>query len=215
MTPLLKTALSFAARGWQIVPLHNPTPTGCSCGKIECGNSSGKHPRLPKWQDAATTDPATIRRWWTTWPLANIGVMLGPKSGIIDIECDSPEAEAELAPLLDGVNPPTFRGARGLHRLFRWQEGLPDKAAYHVGAIEVRTGNAKAAQSVFPPSVHRTAQSMRGRMTAIRRRCRPRSWHASESSNRRQSRRRPCLHPRRPAAPRIGPGPTLRPSTPQ
>ena len=66
MTPLLKTALSFAARGWQIVPLHNPTPTGCSCGKIECGNSSGKHPRLPKWQDAATTDPATIRRWWTS-----------------------------------------------------------------------------------------------------------------------------------------------------
>ena len=76
---------------------------------------------------------------------------------IIDIECDSDEAEEEYESLWDGKPPvvPSYRGQRGRHYLFRWRPGFPDKAAFHCGALEVRTGNGgKGAQSVFPPSIH-------------------------------------------------------------
>jgi hypothetical protein len=75
------------------------------------------------------------------------------------VECDSPEAERELAALLGESYPvvPTFTGKRGHHRLFLHTADLPcpDKAVFHFRGIEFRTGNGgKGAQSVFPPSVH-------------------------------------------------------------
>ena len=89
-------------------------------------------------------------------------MVLGRRSGIIDIECDSPEAEQQLAELFGGILPtPTFRSTRGLHRLFRWSDDLPEseigKAKFMLGAVELRIGGGdKAAQTVFPPSSGRT-----------------------------------------------------------
>jgi hypothetical protein len=111
------------------------------------------------WQKLATTDPAVIARWWPPGALWNLGVQLGPRSGIIDVECDTPEAERALADLLGESYPvvPTFKGKRGNHRLFLWAPDLPrpDKAVFHFRGVEFRTGNGdKGAQSLFPPSVH-------------------------------------------------------------
>jgi hypothetical protein len=138
-------ALDYAKRGWHVVQVYERT----------------KQPVGNEWQKLTTTDPAVIARLWPPGSHWNLGVQLGPKSGIIDVECDSPEAERALAELLllGGDYPvvPTFTGKRGHHRLFTYTPDLPkaDQASFHFRGIEFRTGNGgKGAQSVFPPSVH-------------------------------------------------------------
>lgn len=88
-------------------------------------------------------------------PGNGLGVLLGPRSGIVDVECDSPEAEVLLQEILGEIPlTPTFSSTRGKHFLFQWNENwpVPEKAVFKIGALEFRTGNAKAAQSVFPPT---------------------------------------------------------------
>lgn len=161
---ILKMALFYAELGWRVLPVHSPVKPGvCSCRKgAKCG-SSGKHPRIKEWQNQATTDEDQIRRWWTKWPDANIGVLLGQRSGIIDIECDSPEAEKVWRQMLFGqfskeiARVPCFRSHRGRHHIFQWSEGFPQVASFHSWGIEIRTGNGAGAMSVFPGSVHGTS----------------------------------------------------------
>ena len=78
------------------------------------------------------------------------------KSDVIDVECDTPEAETALQAMFDGQIPatPTYKSARGKHRLFRRPEGLPKKAKLEIDGIEFRIGNGKGALSVVPPSKH-------------------------------------------------------------
>jgi hypothetical protein len=77
------------------------------------------------------------------------------KSGIVDVECDSTDAEEHLRAVLNGNTPttPTYRSSRGFHRLFRRPAGLPDTAALKIDEIEFRLGN-QPALSVLPPSRH-------------------------------------------------------------
>jgi hypothetical protein len=140
---LHEAAFAFAARGWRVLQCH----------------PRAKKPIVESWQNIATTDPAVISQWWTLRPEANIGVLLGPQSGLIDVEVDSPEAERELGLLLGEDAPvvPCFSGKRGKHRLFARTDDLPEppKAVFKYREIEFRTGNGgKGCQSVFPPSVH-------------------------------------------------------------
>lgn len=155
---VLQAALDYAGRGWPVVPLYAPTPDGgCTCAKGKQCGSPGKHPRIKAWQKLCSTHADQVERWWRQWPDANVGVAFGEASGIIDVECDSPEAEKDLLTLLGEDAPvvPTFKGARGKHRLFRYRQDLPPGAVVKIGKIEVRLGNdAKGAQSVFPPSLH-------------------------------------------------------------
>jgi len=94
----------------------------------------------------------------------NIGLKLGNDTKgrlkVIDLECDSPQAQQDYLDLFGG-NPPvtqSYTGKRGRHYLYQWQDGLPPKTAYHLHndkeRLEVRIGNNGAAQSVLPPSLH-------------------------------------------------------------
>jgi hypothetical protein len=138
----LEAALEYASQGLLVVP-------------VRCGD---KKPWLTKWEDNASCDPAMIESWWGSEPASNVGVRLGEKSNLIDIECDDAEAEKKFAQLFDGVEivTATYAGKRGKHRLFRWRSDLPfsHKAWFKIGKLEFRTGNAAGAQSVFPPSIH-------------------------------------------------------------
>ena len=91
-TALLDAALAYAARGWQVFPCHTPWEGGCSCFKHTTCPDIGKHPR---WSDDtqhglqdATTDEATIRRWWTQWPSANVAIRTGAISGLVVLDRD-------------------------------------------------------------------------------------------------------------------------------
>lgn len=86
MSDLLSSALDYARLGWWVIPLHEPTKDGCSCGKSDC-HSIAKHPRTLRGQHDATQDEALIREWWTRWPTANIGIV-GDKSGLVLIDID-------------------------------------------------------------------------------------------------------------------------------
>ena len=78
----LATHLAF-----RVVPHWQPARDGCACRRSIC-KAVGNHPRLRGWVEAATTDYATIRRWWTKTPEASIGIATGSRSGVIVLDVD-------------------------------------------------------------------------------------------------------------------------------
>ena len=83
---LLDWALAYARLGFWCFPVHSIRAGRCSCGKRDCSNK-GKHPRTAHGFQDASTDEATIRAWWATWPDANIGIATGA-SGLVIIDID-------------------------------------------------------------------------------------------------------------------------------
>src|SRR5258706_2792396 len=86
---------------WRIFPCHSIVPSAaglaCSCGKA-C-NSPGKHPRTRGGFKDASEDPAQIRRWWSKWQNANIGLATG--SGLVVIDVDGEQGAAEFKALVE------------------------------------------------------------------------------------------------------------------
>ncbi|WP_432471314.1 bifunctional DNA primase/polymerase [Amphritea sp. HPY] len=83
---LLEAALSYAANGWPVIPLHDCAWGRCSCTR-NC-SSPGKHPRTRQGHKDATTDENIIQQWWERWPNANIGLRTGAESGIVVLDVD-------------------------------------------------------------------------------------------------------------------------------
>jgi len=117
---LAGAALSYAARGWSVFPLHGVVNGGCTCGRRDC-NSAGKHPLVRHGLKEATIEAATIGEWWSRWPLANIGIATGKNSGVVVIDIDLPRALASLDKLVHKL-PSTLTGCTGgggLHLIYR------------------------------------------------------------------------------------------------
>jgi hypothetical protein len=70
-SPLLDAALSYAARGWHVLPLK----------------PRAKTPLTRHGLKDASTDENQIREWWGRWPRANIGIACGP-SGLAVVDVD-------------------------------------------------------------------------------------------------------------------------------
>src|SRR4051794_37957853 len=66
---LLGDALGYAALGLRVIPLHR----------------GSKLPRIERWQERATGDPATIRRWFRD-PDGNIGLLMGGGLAARDVD---------------------------------------------------------------------------------------------------------------------------------
>lgn len=111
-----------------------------------------KRPVEAAWQRKGTSDIDTIAAWLAAGH--NVGILLGPTSGVVDVEYDEPDGHDQLAAfgILD-IPTPTWRSARGEHRLFAWEPWMPPLAAIKADALEIRIGG-RAAQSVAPPSRH-------------------------------------------------------------
>lgn len=160
------SAANVARKGWKIVRLYSVRDNlTCTCHKgRECGNP-GKHPSGGNdWPAKATDDENEISEWFDYGDTnenmrVNVGVLLGKASGVIDVEFDTPEGEAVVKRFgLDQIDTPTYRASRGCHRIFRYEDDLPDVGTVKVDGLEVRIGGGgKAAQSVLPCSWHRTA----------------------------------------------------------
>jgi hypothetical protein len=113
-----------------------------------------KRPIGAAWQTKATDNPDTVAAWLAAG--SNIGLLLGPASGVVDVEYDDDPGRDQLADfgILD-LPTPTWRSARGEHRLFKWEPWMPPTAVMKTGWLELRIGG-RAAQSVLPPSIHPT-----------------------------------------------------------
>jgi len=124
MIDMVKMALRYAARGFNVLPLHNPQEDGsCSCGDPECKHV-GKHPRLKNWPEKASHEPKVISGWWKRWPSANIGIALKP-SGLVCIDADDEETFEGFRKLLAEWEVDTLiaKTSRGGHFYFRPTNG--------------------------------------------------------------------------------------------
>lgn len=111
-----------------------------------------KRPLGAAWQTKSTDSLQAISQWLDAGH--NVGLLLGADSGVVDVEFDDPDGLEQLSAfgVLD-IKTPTWRSARGEHRLFRWEPWMPLAAVVKADSLEIRLGG-RAAQSVLPPSVH-------------------------------------------------------------
>ena len=139
--PLLNGALWYAQTlNWKILPTHGIRSDGrCTCGqRHDDPKDVGKHAAVAGWQNAATTDPATIQGWWGREPEYNVAVM-AKNSGFFVLDVDprngGDESYFRLEETLEGDIPNTItqitgeykiRGVvkRGFHLFFKAPEGL-------------------------------------------------------------------------------------------
>lgn len=150
--PNLDAAQRYARRGWQVFPLHTPTARGCSCGKTKC--SIGKHPYTSNGLKDATTDEVQIRKWWTQWPDANIGIRTGVESGLLVLDIDGDDGRASIA-ALECPDTVTAKTGKGQHYYFRHPgatlNGIPQSKAKLLPGVDVRGDGGYV---VAPPSTH-------------------------------------------------------------
>lgn len=151
----LDAALSYGQRGYHILPLHAVDAVGCTCRKSSC-DSPGKHPRTAHGVKDASTEDAVIRRWWTQWPEANIGIATGEQSGVLVLDVDPRNggleslqaAEREFGSLPQTVMVET--GGAGRHYYFSYNAGIRGRTGFRPG-LDLKTDGGYV---VAPPSRH-------------------------------------------------------------
>jgi RecA-family ATPase len=131
----LDFAHAYARMGWHVLPVWSVDANGqCRCGlpADAPGHAPGKHPQprlVPRGHLQATTDDATIRRWFADDPEAGIGLSL-QASGLLALDVDPRNGgrealaalEAEHGDLHSACWAQTQGG--GEHRLFRADPAL-------------------------------------------------------------------------------------------
>lgn len=160
---MLAHALKYADKGWRVFPLHNISSNGqCSCGR-QCG-SEGKHPRIGKWNKAASTSAKSITEWWSKWPNANIGILTGRTTNLIVLDIDPRNRGDDSLNLLLKENPNLEKmlltrsvstGGNGTHYYFQWRNEQKKKAGVFGGGIDIQSDGAYV---VAPPSNHKSGQ---------------------------------------------------------
>ena len=139
MSTLLAAALDLAARGFMVFPI---LPTS-------------KAPACRRGFKDATTNPATIRRWWMAQPDYNIGVATGLLSGVWVLDIDGAIGAATLRnfEIAHGKLPPTLFSITG-HGRHLWFGAIVEiqSSAGRVGdGCDVR---GEGGYVLVPPSVH-------------------------------------------------------------
>jgi hypothetical protein len=150
MTDTLTVALDYAGQGLRVLPIM----------------PGGKRPPMRAWQDAATTDPETIRLWWTgLYADHGVGIATGAGSGIFVLDVDVADGKAgdetlreledSYGPLTDTVR--TITGSGGAHHYYRLPAGVEirNDSGRKLGAgLDIR---GEGGQVVAPPTIHPTS----------------------------------------------------------
>lgn len=165
----LMAAIEYAKLGWSVMSLcpHNHLSVGKEHHRV-C-KSPGKAPYFPntdewnrgKWT-ARQTERATeeeIRGWWSLGHELNVGVALGPVSGIVGIDIDDADGETLLNDLSAGDIPRTWEYTTGKGRrlIYRLPEGVHVRSVpfTRIGTkVEILRFMGERSQIVLPPSTH-------------------------------------------------------------
>jgi replicative DNA helicase len=114
----LTAALHYASLGLRVIPIA----------------PGRKHPPVPEWQKAATTDPAIIEAWWTgLYRDHGVGIATGAESGVWVLDVDTAKGKVGAASLAElealyGPLPATVEavtGSGGRHLFFTWDPAHP------------------------------------------------------------------------------------------
>lgn len=140
----LDAAIEYASKGMAVFPL-----------KVK-----GKEPMTAHGVKNATTNFNTIKKWWTKYPNANIGIACGAVSGgLLVVDLDEKENGVSGSDSLhnwereNGELPETVRsitGKGGAHLLFRIDHPEKNKVNLLEG-VDIRSDNGYI---VAPPSIH-------------------------------------------------------------
>ena len=141
---MLSTAITLARKGLAVFPCK----------------PRDKRPATSHGVLDATSDLATIRRWWQQEPDFNIAIATGEPSGVFVVDIDGLDAEAELRrleaeqePLPQTVEAIT---ARGRHIYFKMPDATVRNSAGRIApGIDVR---ATGGYVLAPPSIHPTGR---------------------------------------------------------
>lgn len=119
-----------------------------------------KMPAPNSWQAYAAMMPTdeTKEGWMASYPDGNMGLPLGPQSGLIAIDLDS--EDPRVAKVLDELLPPTpwtRVGKKGSIRVYRYTEEKTSriKDADNKTLVEILS---RGTQMVLPPSIHPDTQ---------------------------------------------------------
>lgn len=167
----LAAALDYYRRGWCPLALCPPDHVGVGLvGHKHC-ESPGKRP-WHTWKELQ--DPrkrpteATVRAWWRTLPNSNVGIALGPASGLIRVDVDGAQGEQYLLELSKGDLPQTVEmisggGGRGL--FYSIPPGIVLRPTHQHGdkIHESLSLLGEGAQTVMPPSRHPNGNRYRWR----------------------------------------------------
>ena len=114
----LDSALAYAQRGWPVPPL-------------KAGKKAPNGELVPRGHKEATTNEDVLKMWRSAHPEANVGVCVGPETGVLVVDVDmhgvngkaSFEAlEKEYGPLPETYTDETAND--GLHYFFKFPESL-------------------------------------------------------------------------------------------
>ncbi|RPF47101.1 uncharacterized protein DUF3987 [Thermodesulfitimonas autotrophica] len=135
---MLSAALSYAARGWSVIPLR----------------PRDKRPLLPAWSEYQNRRPVEqeIRAWWRDNPEANIGVVTGAVSGLVVLDLDG-ETAIVYAKEKGLPRTPTVRTNKGYHVYFTHPGGTVPNAV-SLGGVRGLDLRGDRGYVAAPPSVH-------------------------------------------------------------
>jgi hypothetical protein len=166
MNLLLDAALDYAARGIPVYPVHWPRSApggaslGCSCPHGSTCDRPAKHPLVRHGVNDATCKPVRLKRWWSRWPQANIGLAAGVVFDALDV--DGPAGLAALHQLAGAAGlrlpgPLVATGGGGWHHWFR-PTGLGNRPPRGLAHVDWR---GRGGCVLAPPSRHSSGGSYR------------------------------------------------------
>jgi hypothetical protein len=156
----LVAALNYATFGWSLIPLCNTQHVGVGKEHQRVCKNRGKMPLVSAWQERPVATAEQLKEEWNTWPLANVGLVLGK---IVRTDTDGDDAHSLLEAYAKGDLPPSLvyhRGREHPQYLFsvppaeKWKTQVFQLASDHA---EFRI-QAEGAQCVLPPSLHSSGE---------------------------------------------------------
>jgi hypothetical protein len=135
MNEFVDVALSYAAKGYLVFP---------------CKPQS-KKPATPNGFKDATTDPQTIRRWWSDNPDYNVAIRTGKESNLIVLDVDEGGEQTLKDNGWNATATVTIKTGKGFHHYYKHPGGTISTKVRLAEGIDVK---ADGGYVLAPPSVH-------------------------------------------------------------